>query len=117
MAPTPQPTWSPPPPAPRWGPGRVIALVIGILVLLPALGLTVAGGLLLWADGPARNGDGYLYSSSDNFSSGGVALTSASGDPTTRGANWGPGSAAVGTPENQVTGNPRPPAFVGTPPG
>jgi len=113
MAPTPQPTWSPPPPAPRWGPGRVIALVLGILILLPALGLTVAGGLLLWADGPARNNDGYLYSSSDNFSSGGFAITSASVDLTTSGANWVPVSAALGTAKIQVTGNSGSDVFVG----
>src|SRR4051794_41774784 len=107
MAPTPQPTWSPPPPAPRWGPGRVIALVIGILVLLPALGLTVAGGLLLWADGPARNGDGYLYSSSDNFSSGGFAPSRATAVPGPAGAQRGPGSAARGAAQIQGPGQSR----------
>jgi hypothetical protein len=96
------PTWNPPPPAPRWGPGRVIALVLGILVLLPALGLTLAGGLLLWADGPARNDDGYLYSSSAGFSTDGYAITSASVDLTT-GADWLPVSAALGTARIQVT--------------
>src|SRR3954454_22909903 len=96
MAATPQPTWNPPPPAPRWGPGRVIALVLGILVLLPALGLTLAGGLLLWADGPARNDDGYLYSSSAGFSTDGYAITSASVDLTTS-ADWLSVSAALGT--------------------
>src|SRR3954465_15960793 len=103
MAVSPQPTWNPPPPAPRWGAGRIVALVIGILVLLPALGLTAAGGLRLWADGPARNDDGYLYSASDNFSTSGYAITSASIDLST-GADWLPVSSALGTAKLQVTG-------------
>jgi hypothetical protein len=95
--------WNPPPPPQRWGAGRVIALVVGILVLLPALGLTIAGGLLLWADGPARNDDGFLYSSSDTFSTSGYAITSANID-LTQGADWLPVSSALGTAKIQVTG-------------
>src|SRR3954453_19171189 len=112
MAASPQPTWNPPPPAPRWGPGRVIALVVGILVLLPAIGLTLAGGLLLYADGPARNDDGYLYSASDNFSSGGFAVTSTSIDLST-GADWLPVSSALGTARIQETGVSGSEVFVG----
>jgi hypothetical protein len=112
MAATPQPTWNPPPPATRWGPGRVIALVIGILVLIPALGLILAGGLLLWADGPGRNDDGYLYSASDNFSTTGYAITSGSIDLST-GANWLPVSSATGTAKIQVTGANGSDVFVG----
>ena len=63
-------------PPQRWGPGRVIALVIAILLLLPGLGLVVGGGVLLWADGPGPHDDGYLYSASDDFSTSGYALTS-----------------------------------------
>ena len=95
--------WNPPPPPQRWGAGRVIALVVGILILLPALGLTLAGGLLLWADGPGRNDDGFLYSSSDTFSTSGYAITSASID-LSEGADWLPVSSALGTAKIQVTG-------------
>jgi hypothetical protein len=112
MAAMPQPTWNPPPPRPPWGPGRVIALVLGILLLLPALGLTLAGGLLLWADGPARSDDGYLYSGSDNFSTDGYAITSGSIDLAT-GADWVPVSAALGTAKIQVTGADGSDIFVG----
>ena len=99
--PSPPPTyWMPPQ---RWGPGRVIALVIAILLLLPGLGLVAGGGLLLWADGPGRNDDGYLYSSSDDFSSSGYAITSTSIDLAT-GADWLPVSSALGTARIQVTG-------------
>jgi hypothetical protein len=103
MATQSQPTRYPPPSAPSWGPGRVIALVVGILVLLPAIGLTLAGGLLLWADGPARDDSGYLFSASDTFSSGGYAITSSSIDLTT-GADWVPVSSALGHARTQVTG-------------
>jgi hypothetical protein len=112
MAAMPQPTWNPPPPPPRWGAGRVIALVIGILVLLPGIGLTLGGALLLVADGPGRNDDGYLYSSSANFSSDGYAVTSASLDLAT-GADWLPVSAAVGTARIQVTGADGSDVFLG----
>ena len=112
MAAMPQPAWTPPPPPARWGPGRVIALVVGILLLLPGIGLTVAGGLLLWADGPARNDDGFLYSASDSFSTSGYAITSASIDLAT-GANWLPVSSALGTAKVQVTGAHGGDVFVG----
>jgi hypothetical protein len=115
MAASPQPTWNPPPPPPRWGPGRVIALVLGILVLLPAVGLTLGGGLLLWADGPGRNDDGYLYSSSDGFSTDGYAITSGSVDLAT-GADWLPVSAAVGTARLEVTGSGGSDVFIGIAP-
>ena len=45
-----------------------MATVVAVLLLLPALGLILGGGLLLWADGPARDDDGYLYSAEDSFS-------------------------------------------------
>jgi hypothetical protein len=103
MAATPQPTWYPPPPAPRWGPGRVIALVIGIVVLFPALGLLAGGGVLLWGDRVARDDNGYLFSSSQSFSSAGYAITSTRIDLST-GANWVPMSSALGTARLEVTG-------------
>jgi hypothetical protein len=102
MAATPQPTWYPPPPAPRWGPGRVLALVIGIVVLFPALGLLAGGGVLLWGDRIARDDSGYLFSSSESFSSSGYAITSTSIDLAT-GANWVPVSSALGTARLEVS--------------
>jgi hypothetical protein len=98
----PPPAWNPPPPAARWGPGRVIALVIGIVLLLPALGLIAGGGVLLWADTAARNDDGYVFSDTDAFSSEGYALASERIDLVT-GADWVPLSAALGTARAEVT--------------
>jgi len=110
MAATPQPTWYPPP-TPRWGPGRVIALVIGIVVLFPALGLLAGGGVLLWGDRVARDDNGFLNSASQSFSSSGYAITTSSIDLAT-GADWVPMSSALGTARLQVTGT-GPDIFVG----
>src|SRR3954453_18446306 len=102
MAATPQPPWTAPPPA-RWGAGRVIALVLGILLLFPAIGLLAGGGLLLWADRADRTDDGYLVSAQDSFSTTGYALSSERIDLST-GADWMPVSAAVGTTRVEVSG-------------
>lgn len=107
--PTPPTYWNPPQ---RWGPGRVIALVVGILLLLPGLGLLVGGGVLIWADGPARNDDGYLYSASDDFATSGYAITSGSIDLAT-GADWLPVSSALGSARIQVTGTGSSDIFIG----
>lgn len=102
MAATPQPPWTAPPRA-RWGAGRVIALVLGILLLVPAIGLLAGGGLLLWADRVSRTDDGYLVSAQDSFSTTGYALSSERIDLST-GADWMPVSAAVGTTRVEVRG-------------
>jgi hypothetical protein len=81
----------------------VIAAVTGALLLVPALGLLTGGGILLWADGPARADDGYLYSAEDGFSTEGYAMVSENIDLAT-GADWVPLSAALGTTRVQVTG-------------
>jgi hypothetical protein len=103
MAADPSAPWMAPPPPARWGSGRVIAVVIGALLLLPALGLLAGGGLLLWGDGPGRADDGYLYSGQDQFSTAGYAMTSQRIDLAT-GADWVPISAALGTTRVEVTG-------------
>jgi hypothetical protein len=109
MTTTPPAYWTPPS---RWGPARIIGLVLGILLLLPGLGLLVGGGVLLWADGPGRNGDGYLYSASDNFSTTGYAITSTSVNLAT-GADWLPVSSALGTAKIHVASTNGSDVFVG----
>ncbi len=103
MAATPQPQWTPRP-VDRWGPGRVIALLLGIvLLLLPGLALVAGGGVLLWADQAERGDDGYLYSAEDGFSTEGYAMVSERIDLATD-ADWVPLSAALGTARVEVTG-------------
>src|SRR5215218_11146858 len=104
MAATQQPSWTPPPPPERMGAGRVVALVLGIvLLLLPGLGLVAGGGVLLWADQSERSDDGFLYSAEDSFSTSGFALVSERIDLST-GADWVPLSAALGTARVELTG-------------
>jgi hypothetical protein len=90
----------------------VIALVVGILLLFPALGLLAGGGVLLWGDRVARDGNGYLQSASQSFSSSGYALTSTSIDLAT-GANWVPVSSTLGRARLEVTGAGGSDVFVG----
>src|SRR3954470_15474781 len=101
-------TASPPPvpaqaPPSRWGAGRIVALVIGVLLLLPGLGLLAGGGALLWADNSHRTSDGYLTSDARTFDTAGFALTSDRVDLST-GADWLPVSSTLGTARFQVTG-------------
>ena len=102
-------------PPTRWGPGRIVALVFGVLLLLPGLAFAMGGGLLLGADQSART-DGFLFSSTDGFSTSGFALTSDRIDLST-GADWVPVSAALGSARAEVTPADRSTAiFVGVAP-
>lgn len=94
--------WVPPPPA-RMGAGRVIAVVLGALLLLPAIGLVTGGGVLLWADTWGRDDDDFLYTATDEFSTAGHAMLSDRIDLETE-ADWVPLSAALGTARLEVTG-------------
>jgi hypothetical protein len=114
MAATPQPPWTPPPTA-RMSAGRVVALVLGVLLLLPGLGLLAGGGTLLWADLGNRT-DGYVFSETDDFSTDGYALSSERIDLATD-ADWLPLSAALGSARAEVTStDPRTDIFVGIAP-
>src|SRR3954454_472198 len=93
-------TASPPPvpaqvPSSRWGAGRIVALVIGVLLLIPGLGLLAGGGALLWADNAHRTSDGYLTTDEQTFETSGFAVTSDRLDLST-GADWLAGAAARG---------------------
>jgi hypothetical protein len=114
-APVPPP-WSAPAGAPRasWGAGRITALVFGVLLLLPGLGLLSAGGTLLWADWTSRS-DGFVFSPDEVFSSQGYALVSERIDLRTD-ADWLPVSAALGTATVEVTGPGQDEVFVGIAP-
>jgi hypothetical protein len=105
MAANPSAAWVPPPQPPpaRMGPGRVIAVVLGALLLLPALGLVTGGGVLLWADQWSRDDDGYLFTATDDFSTAGYAMQSDRIELQTD-ADWVPLSATLGTARVEVTG-------------
>lgn len=76
----PAPTSGPPVPPPssgtarRWGPGRIIALVVGSLVILCSAGVGVGGAALAVADNGLRDDDGFLMSNSVELTTGGYAI-------------------------------------------
>lgn len=101
--------WTPPT---RWTAARIVGLVLGVLLLLPGLGLVVGGGVLLWADLGNRT-DGYVFSETGGFSTEGYALASERIDLAT-GADWLPLSAALGDARVEVTGtDPSSDVFIG----
>jgi hypothetical protein len=95
--------------------GRIIALVLGGIVLLGGLGFIVAGGALLWADRGSNRVDGYLFSEEDVFSSGWYAVTSEELDLAS-GADWLPISRTFGSARIDVTATGDAEIFVGVAP-
>jgi hypothetical protein len=77
--------------APAWGAGRIIALVGGSLLALIALGLALAGVMLILAHGTGRDSAGFYTSDTEHFSTPTYALTSEGlqiGDVHGDGAGW-----------------------------
>lgn len=56
--------------------GRVVLVVAGVLTLIVGLALAGAGGALLWANATQRDASGYFHTSTETFSTTGVALVS-----------------------------------------
>ena len=106
--------------APRRRPRRVLGLVLGLLLLLPGLGLLAGGGALLWADWFSRS-DGFVVSPEEGFSSDGYALVSEAVNLDTGTELWTGGdsfplSVSVGDARLEVTGTGAEEAFVGVAP-
>ena len=72
------PTQAGPPTRPpsRWGPGRIIAVIVGAVLAFTSLGMLATGGVLRLADDGIRDDQGYLMSSNVEFTSPGYAATS-----------------------------------------
>jgi hypothetical protein len=107
------PAW-PTPPRKRSPAGRVVALVIGAMLLLPGIAALGGGGILLWAHWLDRT-DGFVVSPQDDFTSEGYALVSDRID-VAAGPDWLPVSSSVGTARLQVTGTGPDAVFVGVAP-
>jgi hypothetical protein len=103
-----------PPPRARWGAGRVVALVCGILLLVPGLALALGGGALVVLDHAGRTGN-YLLSSTGSVSAPGYALTSDRIDLNSS-TGWFPVSSALGTARVDVTARDGRAVFVGVAP-
>jgi hypothetical protein len=71
----------------RWTGGRVVALVLGALLLLASTGLVAAGGGLLWADQTQRE-DGWLISDADSVSTPRYALVTDDVTLDAAGTDW-----------------------------
>ncbi|SOC49628.1 protein of unknown function [Blastococcus aggregatus] len=74
-------------PAHRWTGGRVVALVLGALVVLPSTGLLTAGVGLHWADQTQREGE-WLTSDDESVSTAGYALVTDDISLDAAGAEW-----------------------------
>jgi hypothetical protein len=58
----------------HWTAGRVVAVVIGALLVLTGLGATAGGGVLLWADTTQRDSDRFVTSGVERFTDSGYAV-------------------------------------------
>lgn len=61
---------------PRWGPGRVLALIFGVLITLMSMGAGAAGVTLLVADQGLRDADGFLMSGQEPVATSTYAIVS-----------------------------------------
>ena len=71
----------------RWTGGRIVALVIGTLVVLLSLVLLGGGGTALWADRTQRDG-GYVTTDVHEFATSGSALATVSTELGSAGIGW-----------------------------
>jgi hypothetical protein len=78
---------SPAPAPPNWTAGRVVALVIGTVLLFIGAGTLIGGGTLLWADRSERDG-GYLWTPTAQISTDRYAITSDSFRLEGAGLDW-----------------------------
>jgi len=94
------------PVASRWTAGRIVAVVVGALVVLVASGLMAGGMGVLWADQVARGSDGYLTSPTRSLSTGQYALATERITLGLTGQDVGSGlvDQSLGTVRVRVTG-------------
>lgn len=81
-----------PPTAPagrsRWSAGRVIAVVIGSLLIFMSVILLGSGGMAMWVDLSKRDDAGYLTTDPRGFSTSGAALTTRATELGPAGIAW-----------------------------
>jgi len=71
-------------------PGRIVALVFGVIIVLVAFGLVVGGGALTWAYGTQRDADGFITSPDYDLVTSRFALASGDIDIASNAADWWP---------------------------
>jgi hypothetical protein len=102
-----------PPPATHWGAGRIIAVVIGSMMAMTALGLLSGGLALKIGDSVLRDDDGYLMSSTQRYDSPGLAVTSENVDLNSDSANFNLASRWLGTVKVEAESRTADSVFVG----
>lgn len=99
--------------AERWGPGRVIGLILASILGLISLGVLAAGGAGIVLDQTQRNSSGYLMTSPSHYSTTTYALESASYRGGTAG-DWFVNRDLLGTVRIRVSSTH--PVFIGVGP-
>jgi hypothetical protein len=93
-------------------PAKIVAIVIGALLILIGLGLVVPGSILLWINGAGEDGSGFFMTSDKALTSEGYALTTPNVDVNIGPGDWIP-SGGVGTARIRITSAEGAPVFVG----
>ena len=90
-------------------PAKIVAIVIGVLLILISLGFLGSGGFLMWLGGRADS-DGFLSVTQNHLSSSGYALASPNVELNFGSGDWLPGGGLV---EIRATSSGTAPIFVG----
>ncbi len=93
-------------------PAKIVAIVIGALLILIGIGLLVPGSLLLWLNNAGRDGQGFFMTSTRALGSEGYALTTPEVDLGMGPADWVP-AGGVGTLRIRATSSSGDPVFIG----
>jgi hypothetical protein len=95
-----------------WGAGRVVAVVVGSLLVLVSLALLGGGGTGVWADLTQRDA-GYVTTGTHDFSTSGAALATEPTHLGSPGVGWLYSPGLLGTVRIRVTPLSNGPLFVG----
>lgn len=94
-------------------PLKIVAIVVGAILLLVGLALILPGGVLLWAHGTLRDDSGFFETSTRAMSTDGYALSTPDIDlHIGSGIDWVPKGATLGI-RLRVTSDGSAPLFVG----
>jgi hypothetical protein len=103
--------YSPGPSRSAWGVGRIIAVIVGAIMVLVASGLLIGGGVVLWADQTQRT-DGYLTSGDVSLDTTTHAIATDRIELGAAPGDWTP-ARILGTVRFRVTPDNAKPVFVG----
>ena len=96
-----------------WGPGGVIALILGVFLAFVGVGTGVAGGIALWADQTQRDSAGFLVSPSETLETSAHALVAEDIDVYVDGAEGFYPSDLLGDARIRATSTGDAPLFLG----